>query len=69
MFASAKLERVVLSAGVSEVGQCAFAWNRTLRDLEIEGDIARIASWATDAFEGCPCEETYLELRCKACGE
>ena len=29
-------------------------------------DASRIASWAADAFEGCPCEEEYLELRRKA---
>lgn len=66
MLAGAKLERVVLSAGVSEVGQCAFAWNRSLRELVIEGDASRIAGWADDAFEDCPCEEEYLELRRKA---
>ncbi|MDO5107910.1 MAG: hypothetical protein Q4D39_06510, partial [Coriobacteriaceae bacterium] len=66
MFAGAKLERVVLPAGVSGVDQCAFAWNHALRELVIEGDTSRIAGWAADAFEGCPCEEEYLELRRKA---
>lgn len=65
-FDSMKIERVALSAGVAEVGQCAFAWNSALSELVIEGDIARIAGWAADAFDGCPCEEEYLELRRKA---
>ena len=66
MLAGTKLERVVLHAGVREVGQHAFAWNRGLCELVIEGDASRIASWAADAFEDCPCEEEYLELRRKA---
>ena len=66
LFAGAKLERVVLPANVSEVGGCAFAWNSTLSELVIEGDISRIAGWAADAFDGCPCEEEYLEMRRKA---
>ena len=69
MLAGAELERVVLSPGVNEVGQCAFAWNHALRELVIEGDASRIASWAADAFEGCPCEAEYLELRRKAQAE
>lgn len=68
-FASMRFERVVLSAGVTEVEQCAFAWNPALRELQIEGEISRIASWADDAFERCPCEEQYLELRRKALAE
>ena len=66
MLAGAKLERVVLPPGMSEVGQCSFAWNRALRELVIEGDVSRIAGWAADAFDGCPCEAEYLELRRKA---
>lgn len=62
MLAGARLERVVLPVGVREVGQHAFAWNRGLCELVIEGDISRIAGWAADAFEDCPCEEEYLEL-------
>ena len=69
MFAGAKLERVVLPSGVAEVEQCAFAWNPALGELVIEGDISRIAGWAADAFDGCPCEEEYLELRRKAQAE
>lgn len=62
-FANMKFERVVLSAGVAEVGQCAFAWNSILGELVIEGEASRIAKWAADAFDGCPCEEAYLERR------
>lgn len=65
-FGSMSFERVVLPASVTEVGECAFAWNRTLNELVIEGDASRIAGWAADAFEGCPCEDEYLELRRKA---
>lgn len=66
VYCGASFERVVLPAGVSEVEELAFAWNRTLTDLVIEGDLSRLANWEVDAFEDCPCEAGYLELRDKA---
>lgn len=68
-FSDMRFERVVLSAGVTEVGQCAFAWNSMLSELVIEGEASRIATWAADAFEGCPCEEEYLARRRSALTE
>lgn len=32
----------------------------------IEDDASRVASWHEDAFDECPCEEYYLDLRRKA---
>lgn len=68
-FAGMGLERVLLSAGVIEVGQYAFAWNWRLCELVIEGDISRVADWAADAFDSCPCEKEYLEQRRKVQAE
>ena len=57
------LERVVIPANVMEMESGAFRDCTGLRELEIEGDPARISSWAEDAFLGCPCEAEYLNLR------
>jgi hypothetical protein len=60
------LERVVIPATVHMVEDCAFQYCDTLTDLVIEGDLSRVASWHEDAFDECPCEEYYLDLRSKA---
>ena len=60
------LERVVIPATVRMVEDCAFQYCDTLTDLIIEGDLSRVASWHEDAFDECPCEHYYLDLRRKA---
>ena len=58
-----ELESVTIPASVKEVRTWAFGACRNLKNLEIEGDLSRVANWAKDAFEGCACEEKYLRLR------
>ena len=48
------------------VGDRAFQYCDRLTDLVIEGDLSRVATWHEYAFEECPCEAAYLELRRKA---
>ncbi len=57
------LESVTIPASVKEVKTWAFGCCTKLKKLEIEGDLSRLANWAQDAFESCPCEEKYLRLR------
>ena len=57
------LDTVVIPDYVKRVGSFAFGCCSTLNNLVIEGDLSRIADWAEDAFEGCPCEGYYKQLR------
>ena len=57
------LEKVVIPAHVQDVEAGAFSDCADLKELVIEGDLSRVANWAEDAFEGCPCEEYYKQLR------
>ena len=61
-----ELKRVVIPASVRMVESCAFQYCDKLTDPVIEGDLSRVANWHENAFEGCPCEGEYLELRRKA---
>lgn len=61
-----ELERVVIPATVRMVESCAFQYCDKLVDLVIEGDLSRVATWHEKAFEECPCEAAYMELRRKA---
>lgn len=61
-----ELKRLVIPATVRMVEDCAFQYCEELSDLVIEGDLSRVAHWHKDAFEDCPCEKYYLELRSKA---
>ena len=60
------LETVVIPSSVEEVDARAFENSTNLRELVIEGDPARVADWAENAFDGCPCEEYYKSLRRQA---
>ena len=60
------LERIVIPVGVASVESEAFQGCTSLHDLVIEGDPVRTLLWAEDAFSGCPCEETYLQIRASA---
>ena len=68
-FFAPNLERVVLSGGVEEVGEGAFAFCRKLSELVVEGDVSRLAGWDAEAFMGCPCEKMYQEMRDRALAE
>ena len=57
---------MVIPATVRMVGDRAFQYCDRLTDLVIEGDLSRVATWHEYAFEECPCEAAYLELRRKA---
>lgn len=61
-----ELERVIIPATVQMVESCAFEWCGKLTDIVIEGDLSRVAGWHENAFEKCPCEDEYLNLRRKA---
>ena len=41
----------------------AFGCCGSLKNLIIEGDLSRVAKWAEDAFDGCPCEKYYKQIR------
>ena len=58
-----ELESVTIPASVQDVKTWAFGCCTNLKNLVIEGDLSRVANWAQDAFDGCPCEEQYLRLR------
>lgn len=60
------LKKIIIPAGVLEVDSGAFLGCSALQDLVIEGDTARTSLWAEDAFLGCPCEKTYLQIRADA---
>ena len=57
------LEKITIPAAVMDVESGAFRECTGLRELVIEGDLSRIANWAEDVFNGCPCENFYLNLR------
>ncbi|MBR0137339.1 MAG: leucine-rich repeat protein [Erysipelotrichaceae bacterium] len=59
------LESLTIPASVQYVEVYAFRDCRNLNQLIIEGDLSRIAKWDRDAFEGCGCQEHYLDLRRK----
>jgi len=61
-----ELERAVIPASVRMVEDRAFQYCDKLTDLVIEGDLSRVASWHEDAFQECPCEAEYLNLRRRA---
>ena len=58
-----ELESVVIPDHVRQVESFAFGCCDFLKDLVIEGDLSRVANWAEDAFDGCPCEAYYKQLR------
>ena len=58
-----ELETVVIPDHVKQVESFAFGCCEFLKNLIIEGDLSRVANWAEDAFDGCPCEEYYKQLR------
>ena len=60
-----ELETVVIPDHVRQVESFAFGCCDFLKDLVIEGDLSRVADWAEDAFDGCPCEAYYKQLRNK----
>lgn len=62
------LETVVIPDHVIMVESFAFGCCSNLKNLTIEGDLSRIANWAEDAFDGCPCEEYYKTERKKQNG-
>ncbi len=57
------LETVVIPDHVKQVDSFAFGCCDNLKNLVIEGDLTRVADWAEDAFDGCPCEGYYKQLR------
>lgn len=58
-----ELETVVIPDFVQKVESFAFGCCDSLKKLVIEGDLSRVEDWAEDAFDGCPCEGYYKQIR------